>query len=60
MGVVLKDVEVLQNLWPGKIQVYNGLSAYEQFFVKEAFLRFKSNGAEMNCSDVYDVLFVQR
>lgn len=34
----------------------NGLSAYEQFFVKEAFLRFKSSGAEMNCSDVYDVL----
>ena len=33
-----------------------GLSAYEQFFVKEAFLRFKSSGAEMNCSDVYDVL----
>lgn len=34
----------------------NGLSAYEQFFVKEAFLRFKSSGAEINCSDVYDVL----
>ncbi|CAK9002824.1 unnamed protein product [Durusdinium trenchii] len=31
------------------------LSTHEQFFVKESFQRFKS-GAEMNCSDLYDVL----
>ena len=34
----------------------SGLSAYEKFCVKEAFLRFKSSGADINCSDLFDIL----
>ena len=34
----------------------SGLSAHEKFFVKEAFLRFKSSGADINCSDLFDIL----
>ena len=34
----------------------SGLSQHEQLFVKESFQRFKSSSAEINCSDLFDVL----
>ncbi|CAJ1373824.1 unnamed protein product [Effrenium voratum] len=37
-------------------QTLGVLSSHEQAFVKDAFLRFKSGSAEINCSDLYDVL----
>ena len=34
----------------------SALSAHEKFCVKEAFLRFKSSSADINCSDLFDIL----